>query len=215
MIAGFTPLGQPPESIESGHYSTPPRAWWWVKQSFIYFVALMGMKVVVLVLFLIAPWLARVGDWALRWTEGNEELQIFFVMMLFPLIMNAFQYYVIDTYIKEKVGGSSARDGGEHMPLPQEDDDEHRRRSSSRRSSSSSDSDDDASSTSDAESLRMGRPRKKTPHDDAGNGILHRHHHQPPAEYDPDVDGDHEVVPGSRPSRRLDRNGSVNKTVPK
>lgn len=46
------------------------------------------------------PWISRVGDWALGWTEGNEKLQIVFVMMLFPLIMNALQYYIIDSFIK-------------------------------------------------------------------------------------------------------------------
>lgn len=49
------------------------------------------------------PWISIVGDWALRWTEGNEELQIAFVMMIFPLIMNGLQYYIIDSYIKKKV----------------------------------------------------------------------------------------------------------------
>ncbi|KAJ3562527.1 hypothetical protein NPX13_g8536 [Xylaria arbuscula] len=55
-------------------------------------------------------------DWALKWTEGNEKLQIFFVMMLFPLIMNAIQYYIIDSFIKLKETG--------HERLPQEDSDE-------------------------------------------------------------------------------------------
>jgi hypothetical protein len=75
---------------------------WWLKQSFIYFCGLFGMKICVLIIFLVLPWIARVGDWALGWTEGNEHLQIFFVMMLFPLIMNALQYYIIDSYIKKK-----------------------------------------------------------------------------------------------------------------
>lgn len=88
------------ESIQSGNYGHPPNAWWWLKQSFIYFCGLMGMKICVLILFMLLPWLSKVGDWALGWTEGNEKLQIVFVMMLFPLIMNALQYYIIDSYIK-------------------------------------------------------------------------------------------------------------------
>ena len=43
-----------------------------------------------------------VGDWALRWTEGNEALQVVFVMLVFPVIMNALQYYIIDGFIKKK-----------------------------------------------------------------------------------------------------------------
>ncbi len=98
----LTPLGSPPESIQSGNYGTPPRAWWWLKQSVIYFCGLMGMKLCVLILFMMLPWLPHIGDWALGWTEGNEKLQIVFVMMLFPLIMNALQYYIIDSYIKKQ-----------------------------------------------------------------------------------------------------------------
>lgn len=75
---------------------------WWIKQSFIYFIGLFGMKLFVLFLFKVLPWLPWVGDWALRWTEGNESVQIAFVMFIFPLAMNAMQYYIIDTFIKEK-----------------------------------------------------------------------------------------------------------------
>lgn len=60
------------------------------------------MKLFVLFMFQALPWLPWVGDWALRWTEGNESVQIAFVMFLFPLAMNAIQYYIIDTFIKEK-----------------------------------------------------------------------------------------------------------------
>lgn len=71
------------------------------------------MKICVLVIFVILPWISRAGDWALSWTEGNERLQIIFVMMLFPLIMNALQYYIIDSFIKAQ--------HIEHERLPQED----------------------------------------------------------------------------------------------
>jgi hypothetical protein len=75
------------------------------------------MKICVLIIFLVLPWISRVGDWALRWTEGDERLQVFFVMLFFPVIMNATQYYVIDGFIKGK------NPEGEHVhePLAQED----------------------------------------------------------------------------------------------
>lgn len=116
-LVSYTPLGNPPESIQSGNYGTPPRAWWWLKQSLIYFCGLFGMKFCVLVIFLVFPWISRVGDWALRWTEGNERVQIVFVMMLFPLIMNALQYYIIDSFIKKQADkadteGRDASDAG-------------------------------------------------------------------------------------------------------
>lgn len=100
--ASKTPLANPPESIKSGWYGDPPRATWWLKQSIIYFLGLLGMKICVFIIFELCPWIVVVGDWALKWTEGNTALQIAFVMLIFPLIMNAFQYYVIDTFIKKK-----------------------------------------------------------------------------------------------------------------
>lgn len=100
--ASYTPLARPKESIESGNYSTPPKTTWWMKQCLIYFLGLMGMKSCVFVIFQLCPWLGRVGDWALRWTEGNEAVQIAFVMFIFPLIMNGMQYYIIDIFIKRK-----------------------------------------------------------------------------------------------------------------
>ena len=60
------------------------------------------MKLCVYGLFQICPWIIKIGDWALRWTEGNETVQVFFVMLFFPLIMNALQYYIIDGFIKSK-----------------------------------------------------------------------------------------------------------------
>jgi len=104
LTAGFllTPVGSPPESIASGNYGNPPRAWWWVKQSMIYFMGLMGMKICVLIIFLVLPWISRVGDWALGWTEGNAALQVTFVMLIFPVIMNATQYYIIDSFIQNQ-----------------------------------------------------------------------------------------------------------------
>lgn len=101
FLAFYTPLANPPESIESGNYGHPPRAWWWFKQSIIYFLGLLGMKICVFFLIQLLPWIIKVGDWALRWTEGNTAVQIFFVMLLFPVIMNAIQYYLIDIFIKK------------------------------------------------------------------------------------------------------------------
>ncbi|EXJ53920.1 hypothetical protein A1O7_09256 [Cladophialophora yegresii CBS 114405] len=130
--ASYTPLARPPESIESGHYGTPPKAGWWAKQCLLYFLGLIGMKICVFIIFQLCPWLGRVGDWALRWTEGNEAVQIAFVMFIFPLIMNALQYYIIDTFIKQKNGpqldneehGERERDG-EHGALLAEDGSAH------------------------------------------------------------------------------------------
>ena len=119
LTHGFslTPLGYPPESIQSGNYGRPPKTKWWLKQSFIYFLGLLGMKACVFFIFQICPWIIRVGDWALRWTEGNEMVQVFFVMLFFPVVMNALQYYIIDSFIKDQKPS-------DHDSIPSEDGDE-------------------------------------------------------------------------------------------
>ncbi|GKZ67844.1 hypothetical protein AnigIFM50267_002396 [Aspergillus niger] len=68
----------------------------------IYFIGLLGMKVCVSFLIEVFPFIVKIGDWALGWTEGNTAIQIAFVMLLFPVIMNAIQYYyIIDHFIKK------------------------------------------------------------------------------------------------------------------
>lgn len=59
------------------------------------------MKLCVFFLIQLMPFIVKIGDWALRWTEGNTAIQIAFVMLLFPVIMNAIQYYIIDAFIKK------------------------------------------------------------------------------------------------------------------
>ncbi|KAK7719920.1 hypothetical protein SLS64_002101 [Diaporthe eres] len=183
-LVSYTPLGQPRESIQSGNYGNPPNAWWWLKQSVIYFCGLFGMKFCVLIIFLMLPWISRVGDWALGWTEGNERVQIVFVMMLFPLIMNAMQYYIIDSFIKKPAGkeddegheGSGASGGTYERiadPGSEDDDEPHtpRRRSGSIQ-------------LEDETDVKSSKERKKVKSPAEG-------------EYDPDLDGDRTTVIGS------------------
>ncbi|KAI1261018.1 vacuolar membrane protein-domain-containing protein [Xylariaceae sp. FL1019] len=187
-LVSYTPLGKPSESIQSGNYGDPPKAWWWLKQSIIYFCGLFGMKLCVLVIFLILPWISRVGDWALKWTEGNERLQIIFVMMLFPVIMNALQYYIIDSFIKAKSPGHG------HQRIPSED-------STGDRDSfddSFNDHQDDASIAS-GESSASVKPLKP-------NGKGKKAERE---EYDPELDG--QTVVGSSRSQE----GERIKTLPK
>lgn len=61
---------------------------WWAKQLLIYVLALCVMKCIVIVFFWI-PQVFDAGDWLLRWFD--EKSRIVFVLMIFPLIMNAFQ----------------------------------------------------------------------------------------------------------------------------
>ncbi len=191
----YTPLGQPPESIQSGNYGHPPNAWWWLKQSIIYFCGLMGMKLCVLILFMMLPWISHVGDWALSWTEGNEKLQIVFVMMLFPLIMNAMQYYIIDSYIKAQdtpavtegvESGSAGTTAYEEFSVSESD--------------GSDTEDDDIHKHGRDGHLRLAR-RDTVPQNNKDS------------EYDPAVDGDSQTVIGSSSSRGSNRRGALPKEL--
>ncbi|KAI1814100.1 hypothetical protein GGS20DRAFT_436298 [Poronia punctata] len=187
-LIAYTPWGKPIESIQSGNYDHPPRAWWWFKQSIIYFCGLFGMKICVLLIFLILPWISRVGDWALRWTEGNERLQIFFVMMLFPLIMNIIQYYIIDSFIKKK----ETEHGG---MLPAEVDVRD-----SFDSDNGVDSEDESISGESSESVQMLRPSKSSGNRKSGSRIGNgrKNSHE---EYDPELDGQTAVEGSSNEER--------------
>ena len=119
-----TPLANPPESIKSGNYGSPAKVNWYLKQLLIYCIGLVGMKLFVFFLFMAMPWLPWIGDWALRWTEGNEALQVTFALLIFPLCMNAVQYWIIDNFIMDKKKGQ----GEGYEQVAGEDADEERRR---------------------------------------------------------------------------------------
>ncbi|TGZ81136.1 hypothetical protein EX30DRAFT_371811 [Ascodesmis nigricans] len=156
---------------KSGYYGDPPNWIYWAKQCSIYFTGLMGMKFVVWIIFAVFPWLGRVGDWLLAWTEGNRNLQVFFVMFFFPLVMNGFQYYVIDSFIKHNFAPNEFGDA----PI------EHRR---ARRST------DSTISTSSIDSEGGQRLIRSPPQKPQGSSRVD--------EYDPEFDGSNSP-PTNRP----------------
>lgn len=195
-LVAFTPLGKPAESIQSGNYGNPPNKWWWFKQSIIYFIGLFGMKICVLILFLLCPWISRIGDWALGWTEGNEKLQIAFVMMIFPLIMNAMQYYIIDSFIKLNDNSSH------HERLPSEDPDERHRSEGDEEDVLARVLHDSDGSDTEGDEVRLAKGKPQSKHVEA--------------EYDPEVDGeartDVESGSSSRPGTRQKSSPSIRPT---
>ncbi|KAI8382279.1 vacuolar membrane protein-domain-containing protein [Blakeslea trispora] len=91
--------------FQSGVYGEPPltdQLKRWGKQLLVYVLSLLIMKMVVIAIFHLCPWLFDFGNWVLGWTVGNYRLQVAFVMLIFPLVMNIMQFWVIDTFIKHK-----------------------------------------------------------------------------------------------------------------
>lgn len=110
---------------------------WWGRQLLVYLLVLVVMKLAILGLFWI-PAIFTVGDWLLSWL--GEDTKIVFVLMVFPLAMNAFQFLLIDTILKSKpahgspalarstsssTGGRSSRRPGDDAG---DDDDEEEQR---------------------------------------------------------------------------------------
>ncbi|KAF4976702.1 hypothetical protein FZEAL_6666 [Fusarium zealandicum] len=196
-LVRYTPVGQPPESVQSGNYGSPPNVWWWLKQSVIYFCGLFGMKVCVLIIFIMMPWISKAGDWALGWTEGNEKLQIAFVMMIFPLIMNGLQYYIIDSFIKLKEP--------EHERLDSDDsDDENRPRRY-----------DDSEDETARVRLVDTDHESDTESDEEAAKIPPRHQSKDSVEYDPELDGDDRTIIGSSSSARNEQTKVPRELYPK
>ncbi|KAI5791960.1 vacuolar membrane protein-domain-containing protein [Geopyxis carbonaria] len=187
--------------ITSGYYGEPPKWRYWTKQALIYFLGLMTMKFMVWMIFAIFPWLGRVGDWLLAWTEGNRQLQIFFVMFFFPLVMNAFQYYVIDSFIKHQ---DPAQTVIEDVTPVDSEPDHHTRHSFNY---TEDDEDNDSASESGSGSRGLLQPVRRGRKPFPGQNV---------EEYNPDYDGTNNSVrsdhaPGSPQSgyfKSTNRRGS-------
>lgn len=115
------------------------------------------MKFCVFIIFQLCPWIIRVGNWALRWTEDDERLQVFFVMLFFPVVMNALQYYIIDNFIKNQKPS-------DHEQIPSEDEDEED--IDERRRSEGLDIDGSFDSASDDEGMKRGEASKTSEAED-------------------------------------------------
>lgn len=79
-----------PSTTASNTPSVRPRfhITWWARQLLVYILTLCVMKAAIIGFFWI-PWVFPAGDWLLSWL--GEDTRVVFVLMIFPLLMNAFQ----------------------------------------------------------------------------------------------------------------------------
>jgi len=89
------------QGLQSGQYGDPPKIKRWAKQLAVYLAALTLMKLAVIGLFAALPSLFRIGDWLLSWLRDNDS-QVIFVVLIFPICMNVLQFVSIDSIIKGK-----------------------------------------------------------------------------------------------------------------
>lgn len=91
--------------IKSGDYDQPPRLSWWLRQTIVFVLCLFTMKLIVVSIFRVMPFLFYVGEWLMGWTLHDVKLQVVFVMLVFPLIMNIVQFWLVDQVIKKRLEG--------------------------------------------------------------------------------------------------------------
>lgn len=75
--------------IKSGFYGSPPKWKWLFKQSALYFIALLVMKLLVWFLFQIMPWLDIIADFLLSWSRGYPQVKVFFVTFVRLLLISS------------------------------------------------------------------------------------------------------------------------------
>lgn len=116
--------------MKSGDYGHPPNVNWWIRQTVAFICCLFVMKIVVVLIFRLCPFLFDTGEFLLGWTLYNAKLQVVFVMLIIPLVMNIVQFWLVDQVIKKKLEGVKLVDddfGVEDVFLPEalsDDDDD-------------------------------------------------------------------------------------------
>ena len=90
----------------SGEYSAPMRHGriasmleCWVRQTAVYVLALVLMKLIVLGLLYMMPFLTLFGSWLLGLFQTHRAMQVIFVMALFPMAMNMLQFWIVDSML--------------------------------------------------------------------------------------------------------------------
>ncbi|CAG8765975.1 4812_t:CDS:2 [Cetraspora pellucida] len=106
--------------VKSGEYGEPPRFEWWARQTVAFIICILFMKIVIVIIFRRLPFLFDFGEWFLGWTLYDPKLQVVFVMLIFPLLMNTVQFWLVDQVIKKKVEGGKLEDSRDedHVFLP-------------------------------------------------------------------------------------------------
>ncbi|KAL2911882.1 hypothetical protein HK105_208665 [Polyrhizophydium stewartii] len=92
--------------MESGVYGNPPRFMPWLKQFTLFIIAWFFVKLLVVISLEVFPFFGQFGEWILSplARTGDPRLQVLVVMLIFPLIMNIIQAWLIDMVIKGKIG---------------------------------------------------------------------------------------------------------------
>ncbi|KAJ2355423.1 hypothetical protein GGF43_002692 [Coemansia sp. RSA 2618] len=109
--------------LESGHYGEPPSWRLWVRQASVFCASMLCMKFTVVILVAGLPFLVAIGDAILKPVQmtGSARFEIVFVMAVWPLLLNIFESWVIDQFIKKKHLRGAVMSATGHIPLSTEE----------------------------------------------------------------------------------------------
>ncbi|OAD05238.1 hypothetical protein MUCCIDRAFT_122846, partial [Mucor lusitanicus CBS 277.49] len=88
---------------ETGDYGPPPLSrmvWPWMRQMAVFLLAEILTKACLYGIVINSPWLFWLGELCISWTQYDPKIQVVFVMLIFPLIMNAIQFWLTDIILK-------------------------------------------------------------------------------------------------------------------
>ncbi|KAI8639254.1 vacuolar membrane protein-domain-containing protein [Parasitella parasitica] len=88
---------------ETGEYGPPPLSrmiWPWMRQMSVFLLAQIVTKACLYEIVINSPWLFWLGELCISWARQDPKIQVVFVMLIFPLIMNAMQFWLTDTILK-------------------------------------------------------------------------------------------------------------------
>ncbi|KAJ1885200.1 hypothetical protein LPJ66_010236 [Kickxella alabastrina] len=96
--------------LESGYYGDPPNWRRWIKQASIFCASMVSMKLTVILLIALMPFLVAIGDGILKPVQmlHSPHFEIIFVMAIWPLTLNIFESWVLDQFIKRKLNHRDA-----------------------------------------------------------------------------------------------------------
>ncbi|KAG2237341.1 hypothetical protein INT48_009074 [Thamnidium elegans] len=90
------------DGYRTGEYGPPPFNRMlvpWIRQMSVFLLAELFAKFCLYIFLVNSPWLFWLGEICINWTR-DEKSQVVFVMLIFPLIMNAIQFWLTDTILK-------------------------------------------------------------------------------------------------------------------
>ncbi|GAA5905327.1 hypothetical protein JCM8208_003817 [Rhodotorula glutinis] len=95
---------------QQGFYGHPHFSWHkWGEQAAVYIACLAAMKAVVVFFMWAFPLLEDGVSWLLSWIP-SDEAQVVLVMLVLPLVMNLFQFLMVDSFLKSHEPSSALAD---------------------------------------------------------------------------------------------------------